>query len=310
MGTGSGNFETGNNTYLATEGGFVGIGTTTNLFSNKKFVVNGDVRFLSDIGQNQFEIISSNTLKPYRRGISLSDDPTGKFNFWINGSQAPSAFNFKDSYNDELLMTITEDKLVGIGVENPTGFQNQTLLPGSGPLFHLKGDSPLIRLENNSSTPSDLVISNQDGYGSVVTDKGLFFFINATNTIPNNSAFTIIRNHSNLAGSIPTSDVLFKVSKEGFVFAKAMQVTLSNFPDYVFADDYNLMPLHEVKKFILLNKKLPGIPSAYEISQNGLDLGEIINKQMEKIEELTLYIISLSEQNQIIMEKLELLENK
>lgn len=51
------------------------------------------------------------------------------------------------------------------------------------------------------------------------------------------------------------------------------------------------MPLTEVEKFVKINKHLPGIDSAEVLAKNGLDVAEMQSKQMEKIEELTLYII-------------------
>jgi Na+/phosphate symporter len=58
-----------------------------------------------------------------------------------------------------------------------------------------------------------------------------------------------------------------------------------------FYDDYRLNTLNELEQSILKNKHLPGIPSAAEIEQNGLHLGDMQKKMLEKIEELTLYII-------------------
>jgi len=67
----------------------------------------------------------------------------------------------------------------------------------------------------------------------------------------------------------------------------------ANWADYVFADDYHLKPLSEVEAYIKANNHLPNIPSAQAIEEKGLDLAEIASKQMEKIEELTLYLIQL-----------------
>ena len=63
------------------------------------------------------------------------------------------------------------------------------------------------------------------------------------------------------------------------------------FPDYVFNENYVLKPLSEVENFISLNKHLPDIPSANDIKKNGLNIGEIQTKLLQKIEELTLYVI-------------------
>lgn len=67
-------------------------------------------------------------------------------------------------------------------------------------------------------------------------------------------------------------------------------------PDYVFGDDYKLRPLSEVKAFIEKNKHLPNIPPAAEIEKNGLQLGDMSKRLMEKVEELTLYILQQQEQ--------------
>ena len=69
----------------------------------------------------------------------------------------------------------------------------------------------------------------------------------------------------------------------------------------MFAPGYELKPLAEVESFIAENKHLPGIPSADEIEKEGLDLADMLSKQMAKIEELTLHTIALSKR----LEKLE-----
>ncbi|MGB4850578.1 MAG: hypothetical protein WBP41_21810, partial [Saprospiraceae bacterium] len=74
------------------------------------------------------------------------------------------------------------------------------------------------------------------------------------------------------------------------------------FPDYVFAPDYKSLSLSEVERFIQLHHHLPNIPSASEVEENGLAVGEMQSKMMEKIEELTLYIIELNK-------RIESLEN-
>jgi hypothetical protein len=66
--------------------------------------------------------------------------------------------------------------------------------------------------------------------------------------------------------------------------------------DYVFANDYKLKPLSEVEAYVKENKHLPNIPSASELVNDGLNLGEMQAKQMEKIEELTLYMIEMKKE--------------
>ena len=65
----------------------------------------------------------------------------------------------------------------------------------------------------------------------------------------------------------------------------------------MFDKNYHLSTLAEVEQYIKKNGHLPEIPSATEIEKNGVDVGEQLKLQMQKIEELTLYII---EQNKRI----------
>lgn len=91
----------------------------------------------------------------------------------------------------------------------------------------------------------------------------------------------------------------FLVEKNGNVYCTALRIRYSNdipVPDYVFKSDYKLMPLTQVKQFVTLNSHLPNIPSEAEIQENGLSVEEMQFKLLEKVEELTLYVIQLEEQ--------------
>ncbi|HEX2683183.1 MAG TPA: hypothetical protein VHL77_04595 [Ferruginibacter sp.] len=89
----------------------------------------------------------------------------------------------------------------------------------------------------------------------------------------------------------------YRLSVEGKVIATEFTtLSVANWPDYVFAKDYNLKPLAEVKKFIEENKHLPNIPPASDVIKKGVQLGDMSKRLMEKVEELTLYILQLQEQ--------------
>lgn len=92
----------------------------------------------------------------------------------------------------------------------------------------------------------------------------------------------------------------YKLSVNGKIRAKEVVVE-ANWSDFVFEEDYNLKSLKEVEQFINENKHLPDVPSEKEIIENGVNIGEIQSTLLQKIEELTLYMI---EQNKRI-EKLE-----
>ena len=91
--------------------------------------------------------------------------------------------------------------------------------------------------------------------------------------------------------SVPASGYLLNV--KGKMIGEEVRVQLqANWPDYVFQKDYSLRTIPELAQFIQEKKHLPGIPSAAEMN-GGQDLGEIQRRLLEKIEELTLYIIQL-----------------
>ena len=103
--------------------------------------------------------------------------------------------------------------------------------------------------------------------------------------------------------SIPAGSLL---AVDGKITCEEVLVKLSeNWPDYVFSKDYPLTPLSEVKSYIDEHQHLPGIPNAATIQEEGIELGEMQRKMMEKIEELTLYIIQLESDVKALKEKLK-----
>ena len=97
-------------------------------------------------------------------------------------------------------------------------------------------------------------------------------------------------------------DDIFRVNKQGGVTCSKVTVHMVPFPDYVFEKDYKLMPLRELEQYIQRNKHLPNMPSSTDVAKNGADLGEINRVLVEKVEELTLYILDL-EQRMNTLEK-------
>lgn len=80
--------------------------------------------------------------------------------------------------------------------------------------------------------------------------------------------------------------------------------------DFVFEDDYKLRTLEEVENYINENKHLPEIASAMEMKQNGVELGDMGTKLLQKIEELTLYAIELKKKNKELSEKIEAMKKE
>lgn len=87
----------------------------------------------------------------------------------------------------------------------------------------------------------------------------------------------------------------YKLAVEGTIGARKVKVIQSSWADFVFEPDYRLPSLQEVDEYIKKHKHLPDIPSEAEVMEDGLDLGEMNKKLLQKIEELTLHLIQQSD---------------
>ncbi len=92
------------------------------------------------------------------------------------------------------------------------------------------------------------------------------------------------------------------------VEATDVEVRPSGWADFVFAPEYSLQPIEAVKQFIEANHHLPGVPSAAQVAEEGISVAEMQKTLLQKIEELTLYVIDLKEENQQLKTKVAQLE--
>ena len=90
----------------------------------------------------------------------------------------------------------------------------------------------------------------------------------------------------------------------GTIRADEIRVTQPG-ADFVFADDYELMPLAAVEEAIRTHRHLPGIPSAREMAEHGVGVGVMQNQLLQKVEELTLYMIQLKKENDRLAARLD-----
>lgn len=96
--------------------------------------------------------------------------------------------------------------------------------------------------------------------------------------------------------------------KANQIKAKDINLELNNAADYVFEENYNLRSLSEVESYVKENKHLPGVPSAAEISENGMSVSQMSNLLLEKIEELTLHMIELEKENKALKAEMQMLK--
>lgn len=98
---------------------------------------------------------------------------------------------------------------------------------------------------------------------------------------------------------------------DGKVLCEELEVQLSgDWPDYVFAEGYELMPLDRLEEAVRASKHLPGVPSAATIAAEGLRVGEMQSTLLRKVEELTLYLIDMNKELASVKQENETLRNR
>lgn len=115
------------------------------------------------------------------------------------------------------------------------------------------------------------------------------------------SYWSLSGNSASSSNFVGTNSPQAKLSVNGNVCAKEVRVSLSGspcWPDYAFAQDYDLMEFSDLRSYVRQNRHLPGVPSAAEVEENGVVLGATTEVLLQKIEEMTLYILQLEERVQ------------
>jgi hypothetical protein len=183
---------------------------------------------------------------------------------------------------------IEDDKqILYTGVGCPTSVGIGTDLPDA--ILDVVGDARFssgVRIGTQADSESALHIEN--------------YTIGGTHNISNKfDNLIVVKDHEN--------NKVLQLNNDGLLRAREIKVDEVAWPDYVFKPNYELMPLNKVKEFIAQNGHLPNVPSAEEVEADGVNLGKTARITMEKVEELTLYMI---EQQEVLMEQKKLLQKQ
>ncbi len=155
-----------------------------------------------------------------------------------------------------------------------------------------------------------LVTAPQFGYtGIQSTQIGTASFLPFTIQVGGAERMRILTNGNVLIAKTSQTNSNYKFDVNGSVRANEVVVNTSG-ADFVFKENYPLMSLKEVEQHIKTKKRLPGIPSAKEMQKNGIGVGEMQTNLLQKIEELTLYVIELNDENHSLKERLVRLERQ
>jgi hypothetical protein len=186
---------------------------------------------------------------------------------------------------------------------NTTGVSIQTSYPGIGFNTYYNGGSVMIANGGAGYIGADpttgrIIIANTNANSTA----GAYNALQDKMWIANDG--TVSLGSSNLNTENTSLGAGYKLKVFGKIVSEEVRVQIkSAWPDYVFEKSYKKLSLEELEKYIHTNKHLPNIPSATEIEKDGQHLGEIQRKMLEKIEELSLYIIELKKEIDLLKEK-------
>lgn len=215
---------------------------------------------------------------------------------------------------NETIMSITRRRQVGIGTANTNATLHVSNFNSTALDAHLEG---FTLLDGNQAS---LLLGAETGapYGEWGIEyntgaEGLNFWKPSGATTGFGNYHLFIKNNGKVSiGLDPTASTTFngdyKLYVDKGILTEKVKVALKNttdWADYVFDEDYELMPLSEVEQFVNKNHHLPGVPSAEEVKENGIDVATMDAKLLEKIEELTLHVIELEKRYKELEEKLE-----
>ncbi len=224
-------------------------------------------------------------------GRLMLQNPSATGSIYLRNSGSSSQRKLEILYGSSSKFVMDNNGNVGVGVTNPLA-----KLSVDG-FIKIEGADGRLMLQNPGATGS--IYLRNSGTSSQRKFEILY----------GGTTQYVMDNNGNVG--IGTTNPLSKLAVNGNIRATEVKVlTDISVPDYVFEPDYELRTLKETKEYIIENKHLPEIPSASEIGENGIDLGDMNMKLLKKIEELTLYQIELLERLEKAEEKIQILENK
>ncbi|OXB15780.1 hypothetical protein [Flavobacterium reichenbachii] len=213
----------------------------------------------------------------------------------------------------QVRMQINDNGNVGIGTEYPS----QKLDVNGNALFQGTLSSSIsgviggqLQLKNPAKTASGSasswnIYNMTEGYGNSLQ---FWAYDNlGCGTGLCNNRFTIMDNGNVGIGAVNPQN---KLDVNGIIHSKEVKVDMSGWSDFVFKKEYNLPTLEDVEKYITEKGHLENIPNEEEVLKNGINLGEMNAKLLQKIEELTLYVIEIKKENSKMKIKQKQLDKK
>ena len=218
--------------------------------------------------------------------------------------------------NLSLLNVTTGDNQTGISISSPSGIAsalNFNLYWGN--VYRPLADGYGSNFVFNQSTGLLSYSTTQTSYtaGSLALFNSANFYLDSNGYLGLGTSIPKTRLHALSAVIGPSSitpAVGYALSVGGKVICEELKVQINSaWPDYVFEDSYNLPTLSQLEQKVMEQKHLPGILSSSEVkAQQGIELGDMQKRMLEKMEELYRYTFQLNKENIALKLRIENLE--
>lgn len=279
---------------------------TVILQSNRAFLKVDGIYNRVNVGEGIHNTAASaafNVYTPYDNGISIETNYASMYGLKIK-------VKYDSEYATKIYGTSTSVlNFATMGSGKTTIYNNAVGLTNTAfsinnattEYFSLKGNGALAINSSQVAALSTPVISVSNGASPTFTLlKGGEVQCVLNSATATDKVFTFSNNTTKL----------LQLTNDGVLRGRGMKLDVMTWADYVFEDNYNLRSLEEVKEYIDINGHLPEVPSTAEVTENGIDVGEMNTILLKKVEELTLYLLEQDVKIKSLENSIEQLINK